>query len=111
MDQPGVWDVAMINISHPHNLKNLDKSYSYFILRLNEPDETKSGFETRPIYDKVEIYNIITKLPEFQGWLVERKPKIERESYDISKILDLLDFQFQLAFGNNNKSKLHFDIY
>ena len=111
MDLPGEWNVALINISDPHNLENLDKSYSYFILRLQKSDETKFEFEPRPIYDEVKIYNIVTKLPEFQNWLVERKPKIARGNYDISKILDLLDFQFQLAFCNNNKSNLNFDIY
>ena len=107
---PGEWDVALINISYPHNWENLDKSYSYFILRLNKPNKTKFEFEPRQIYDEVEIYNIVTKLPDFQAWLVERGPKIARGNYDISKILDLLDFQFQLAFGNNNKSTLNFDI-
>ena len=103
MDLVGEWNLALINISYPHNWDNLDKSCSYFILRLNKPDKTKSEFEPRQIYDKVEIYNIVTKLPEFQGWLVERKPKTERGNYNISKILDLLDLQFKLAFGNNNK--------
>ena len=103
--------MALINISYPHNWENLDKSYSYFILRLNKPDETKSEFEPRPIYDEVEIYNIVIKLPEFQGWVVERGPKLARGNYDISRILDLLDFQFQLSLGMNNKSNLKFDIY
>ena len=97
MDLPGEWNVALINISYPHNQENLDNSYSYFILRLNKQDETKSEFEPRPIYDEVEIYNIVTKLPEFQGWLVERGPKIARGNYDISKIVDLLDFHWSLA--------------
>ena len=65
MDLPGEWDVALINSSYPHNWENLDKSNSYFIFRLNKPDETKSEFEPRPIYDEVDIYNIVTKLPEF----------------------------------------------
>ena len=43
--------------------------------------------------------------------MVVRGPKIERGNKDIWKILDLLDFQFQLSFGNNNKSNLNFDIY
>ena len=30
----GEWDVALINISYSHNLANLDKSYQYFLLRL-----------------------------------------------------------------------------
>ena len=70
MDLPGEWDVALINISYPHNWENLDKSYSYFILRLNKPDETKSEFEPRPIYDQVEIYNIVINYLNFKvGWL------------------------------------------
>ena len=50
-------------------------------------------------------------IDQFQSWLVERGPKIARGNYDISTILDLPDFQFQLAFGNNNKRNLNFDIY
>ena len=65
MDLPGEWDVTLINISYSHNWENLDKSYSYFILRLKKSDETKSEFEPKPIYDEVEIYNIVTNLPEF----------------------------------------------
>ena len=71
MDLPGGWDVALLNISYPHNWEKLDKSHSYFILRLSKPDETKSDVEPRPIYDEVEIYKIVTKLPDIQGWLVE----------------------------------------
>ena len=78
MDLPGEWDVALINILYPYNWENLDTSYSYFILRLNKPDETKSEFEPRPIYDEVKIHNIVAQLPEFQGWLVERGPKLAR---------------------------------
>ena len=83
MDLPGKWDVALINISYPHNWKNLDMSYSYYILRLNKPDKIKSECEPRPIYDEVEIYNIVTKLPKFQGWLVEHGPKTARGNYNI----------------------------
>ena len=53
MDLPGEWEVALINISYPNHWKNLDKSYSYFILKINKPYETKSEFEPRPIYDEV----------------------------------------------------------
>ena len=111
MNLPGEWNVVLINISFPYNCENFDKSYSNFILILNKPEGTKSEFEPIPIFDDVEIYNIVTKLFEFQGWVVERGPKIARGSYNISKILDLLDFQFQLAFSMNNKSNLNFDIY
>ena len=53
MDLPGEWDVGLINISYFHNWENLDKSYSYFILRLQNSDESKSEFQPRPIYDEV----------------------------------------------------------
>ena len=43
--------------------------------------------------------------------MVERGPKIARGYYNISRILYLLDFPFQLVFGMNNKSNLNFDIY
>ena len=30
LDLPGEWDVALINISYPHNWTNLHKSYPFF---------------------------------------------------------------------------------
>ena len=30
LDLPGAWDVALINISYPHNWNNLDKYYLFF---------------------------------------------------------------------------------
>ena len=30
LDLPGEWDVALINISYPHNWLNLEKSYPFF---------------------------------------------------------------------------------
>ena len=46
-----------------------------FIIRLTKTNKTKSEFDPKPIYDEVEINNIVIKLSKFQGWLVERKPK------------------------------------
>ena len=51
MDLPGELDVALINILYLHNLENLDKSFSYFIKKLNKPYKTKSEFERRRIND------------------------------------------------------------
>ena len=51
IDLPGEWNVALINIFYPHNWDNLDKSYLYFSLRLNNPDEVKSEFAPQAIYD------------------------------------------------------------
>ena len=33
LDLPGEWDVALINISDPHNWTNLDKSYQFFFVK------------------------------------------------------------------------------
>ena len=33
LDLPGELDLALINISYPHNWTNLDKSYPFFLLR------------------------------------------------------------------------------
>ena len=33
LDLPNEWNVARINISYLHNWTNLDKSYTYFLLR------------------------------------------------------------------------------
>ena len=35
LDFFGKRNVALINISYPHNRKNLDKIYQYFLLRFN----------------------------------------------------------------------------
>ena len=41
LDLPGEWDVALINISYPHNWTNLDKSYPFFLLRRQFDTEDK----------------------------------------------------------------------
>ena len=33
LDLSGEWNVALINISYPHNWTNLDKYYQYFLWR------------------------------------------------------------------------------
>ena len=41
LDQPCDWDVALINISYPHDWPNLEISYPFFLLRqqLDTEDE------------------------------------------------------------------------
>ena len=99
LDLPGEWNVALINISYPHNWTNLDKSYQYFLLRFNTG---YSDFEFVPENEKdeTELYNLIQTQAQFRGWLVDRAPQIPRGNYNISKILELIEAQFHLVFSN-----------
>ena len=45
LDLPREWDVALINISYPHYWTNLDKSYPFFLLRLQfDTEDEPSNF-------------------------------------------------------------------
>ena len=87
------WNVALINISYPHNWTNLDKSCKYFLLR--QPIEgVNSEFEHENEIDETDIYDHISKQAQFRGWVVDRSPQIPRGNYDISKRLKLIETQF-----------------
>ena len=99
LDLPGEWDVALINISYPHYWTNLDKSYQYFLLRL--PSEgVDSEFTPENEKDQTELNDLILTQAQFRGWVVDRAPQIPGGNYDISKILELIEAQFNLVFSN-----------
>ena len=63
---PGEWDVALINISYPHNWTNLEKSYPYFILiRRFDTEPEPSNFVPDAENDQQDIYIVITKVNMF----------------------------------------------
>ena len=103
LDLPGEWDVALINISYPHNWTNLDdKSFSIFLLRRQFDTEDKpSKFVPYAEKDQQDLYDVITKVNLFNRmWEVDRGAQISRGNYDISKILELIESQFHMVFSN-----------
>ena len=77
LDLPGELAVAHINISDAHNWKNSNKSNQYFLLR--QPIEGVN-FQFAPENEKVktDVYYLILKQAQFQGWVVYRAPQITR---------------------------------
>ena len=109
LDLPGVWNVALINISYPHNWTNLDKSFQYFLLR--QPiDGVISKFVPENEKDQTDLYDFISKQAQFRGRVIDRAPQIPRGNYDISKILELIETQFNLMFSNKTIN-LKIDFY
>ena len=111
LDPPGDWDVALINISYPHNWTNLNKSQQYFLLR--QPIEGVN-FEVAPEKEKDQrdLYDLISKQAQVRGKVVGRAPLIPRGNYDISKILELIETQFHFLFSNKtNNLKIYFYQY
>ena len=102
LDLPGESDVALINISYPHNWTNLDKSYPFFSFKTTiDTDDELSNFVSDTEKDQQDLYNIITKVNVFiKTWEVERGAQIPRGNYDISKILELIVSQFHMVFSN-----------
>ena len=85
--------------SYPHNWTNLDKSYQYFLLR--QPIEgVNSEFAPENEKDQTDLYDLISKQAQFRGWVFDRAPQISRGNYDISKLLELIETQFNLVFSN-----------
>ena len=102
LDLPNKWDVALINISDPHNLTNLDKSYQVFLLRRQlDTEDEPSNFLPNAENDQNDLYDVIKTVNVFiRTWEVDRGAKITRGNYDISKILDLIESQFHMVFTN-----------
>ena len=66
LDLRGEWDVALINISSPHNWTNLEKSYQYVLLR--QPIEgDNSEFAAEQEKDQTDLYYLISKQAKFPG--------------------------------------------
>ena len=66
LDLPCEWDVALINISYPHNWTNLHKSYPFFLLRRQFDTEDKpSNFVPVAEKDQQNLYDVITKVNMF----------------------------------------------
>ena len=101
LDLPGEWDVALINISYPHNWTNLDKSFQFYLLRHFDTGYEPSNFVPDAEKNKQDLYDVITKVNVFiRAWDVDCGALIPRGNYDISKILELIESQFQMVFTN-----------
>ena len=102
LDLHGEWDVALINISFPHNWPNLDKSYPFCLLRRQlDTEDEPSNFVPDAEKDEQDLDDVITKVNVFiRTWEVDRGPQILRGNYDISKILELIESQFHMVFTN-----------
>ena len=65
LDLPEEWDVALINISYPHNWTNLEKSYKYFLLR--QPIEgVNSEFAPENKTNQIDLYDLISNKRNFE---------------------------------------------
>ena len=63
LDLPGEWDVALINISNPHNWPNLDMSYPFFLLRRQlDTEDVPSNFVPDAEKDQQDLHDVITIL-------------------------------------------------
>ena len=60
------------------------------------------NFEFTPKNEKyqADLYDFISKQAKFWDWVVDRGPQIPRDNSDISKILELIETQFNLVFSN-----------
>ena len=64
LDLPGEWDMALINISYPHNWTNLKMSYQYLLLRL--PNGVDFEFAPENETDQTDLYDLILTQAEFR---------------------------------------------
>ena len=97
LDLPGEWDVALINISYPPNWTNLDKSYTFVLLRRQfDTEDEPSNFVPDSEKDQQDLYDVISNVNVFiRMWEVDRGAQIPRGNYNISKILELIESQFK----------------
>ena len=60
------WDVALTEISYSNNWPNLDKTYKYFVLKLElDTADTSSDFEPDAAKDQMDVYDVIMRSPNF----------------------------------------------
>ena len=72
---------------------------NFFLLR--QPIErVNSKFAHENKKDQTDLYDLISKQAQFRCWVVDRAPQILRGNYNISKILEVIEIQFNLVFSN-----------
>ena len=76
-------------------------------MRLLSDQEADNGspvlpFEPDHEKDEKHLYDGIFQQQELEGWVVDRAAKIPRGNYEISKILELIEFQFHMIFIRQN---------
>ena len=100
LDLPGEWYVALIDILYPHIWKKLDKSYPYLILKIKNDDET-FNFEPDDKKDQRNLYDVMNILNQRGAFLetseMIRGSDIPLGNYEISKILELRETQFNMG--------------
>ena len=69
----GNWDLALTEISYPHNWPNLDKTYKYFVLKLElDTADISSDFEPDAAKDQMNLYDVIMRSTNFYKlWKVD----------------------------------------
>ena len=101
LDLPGEWDVALINISYPHNWTNLVKPYQFFIMRMRSAENANDvKFAPDPTNDEQDLFAAVTKPGELQNWEVADSYTIRRGNYDIETIIELITNSFNKIYVN-----------
>ena len=102
LDLPGEWEVALIDLSYPHNWTNLDKSYSYIIVTnsFGHPEEENREISVKEIEITFQLTDI------FVGDLRARFYDIPAGNYKVEDIVTLINEQINkiLCLTGNNIS-------
>ena len=82
LDLPGEWEVALIDLSYPHNWTNLDKSYSLIIVTnsLGHPEEENREISVKEVEITFQLTNILA------GYLRVRFFDIPAGNYKVEDI-------------------------
>ena len=95
--------MALIDISYPHNWTNLDKSYTYLLLKIKNLEE-EYNFQPDNQKDQRELYDVMKTYTQggafADQWEVIHGSDIPLGNYEISKILELIETQFTTGFNN-----------
>ena len=97
LDLSGEWELALINLSYPHNLLVVDKPIKYFM----------SPSTSNPILLKANIKEAHLSLAgrsTLDNWRVTRSLTIEAGNYTIRELIDNFNLNYSRRF---QKVQLH----
>ena len=68
LDLFGEWDVALINISYPHNWTNMVKPFQFFIMRMRSAENVEDvKYAPDPTNDEQDLFAAGTQRGELQN--------------------------------------------
>ena len=96
LDLSGEWEVALINLSYPHNWLDFDKPIQYLIMSRSTSNPILLQANTK------EAHPSLAGRSQLDNWRVTRSSTIEAGNYTIRELMDNIILELLAAFPTSS---------